>query len=154
MNLVTTVLLLAVVASAGFFVFGLMLISGEGAELKKMTELYESGVEVRAELVSLVPFGSNGYARAVYAWESPEGSGRYQTGANVGPAHVVGRSYPLVFLPRNTKHVHLGTKTATRREVKRRRKYRRDARRMVLLGFTAGALATVGLVLGPDGLGP
>jgi len=148
-NLVMTVLLLAVVVSAGFFVFGLMLMSGERAELRKMTELYESGVEVRAELVSLVPFGSNGYAHAVYTWQSPEGSGRYQTGASVGPAHVVGRSYPLVFLPRNTKHVHLGTKVATRREVKRRRGFLRDARRMALLGFSAGALAAVGLILSP-----
>ncbi|WP_418956967.1 hypothetical protein [Streptomyces tritici] len=149
MTLVMTVLLLALLASAGAFLFGLMLMQGEGAELKKMTELYESGVEVRAELVSLVPFGTNGYASATYEWQSPEGSGRHNKGANAGPAHVVGQEYPLVFLPRNTKHVHLGTKVATRRELKRRREYVRNAQRMALLGFAAGTLATVGLIISP-----
>ncbi|MER7521030.1 DUF3592 domain-containing protein [Streptomyces sp. NPDC126499] len=149
MNLVMTVLLLALLASAGVLFFGLMLMRGEGEELKKMTELYESGVEVRAKLVSLVPFGTNGYASATYEWQSPEGSGRFNTGASVGPAHVVGQRYPLVFDPRNTKRVHLGTKVAVRRERKRRQGYARNARRMALLSFAAGALATVGLIISP-----
>jgi hypothetical protein len=148
-NLVMTVLLLAVLASAAFCFFGLMLIKGEGAELKKMTELYESGVEVRAELVSLVPFGTNGYASAVYEWQSPEGSGRHQKGASVGHAHVVGQSYPLVFDPQNTRRVHLGTKVAVRRERKRRQGYVRNAQRMALLALAGGALATVGLIISP-----
>ncbi|MFG2328544.1 DUF3592 domain-containing protein [Streptomyces sp. NPDC048604] len=149
MNLVMTVLLLAVLASAAFCIFGLMLMSGEGSELKKMTELYETGVEVRAELVGLAPFGKDGYASVTYAWESPEGSGRLNKGASVGPAHVVGERYPLVFDPQNTKRAHLGTKVAVRRELKRRRGYVRNARRMALLGFAAGALATVGMIVSP-----
>ncbi|MFF8387314.1 hypothetical protein ACF053_27235 [Streptomyces kanasensis] len=149
MNLVMTVLLLAVLASVACCFFGLAQMKGEGAELKKMTELYESGVEVQAELVGLAPFGTNGYASAVYEWLSPEGSGRYQTGAKVGHAHVVGQRYPLVFDPRNIKRVHLGTKVAVRRERKRRQGYVRSAQRMALLAFAAGALATVGLVISP-----
>ncbi|MFF8830815.1 hypothetical protein [Streptomyces sp. NPDC015131] len=149
MNLVMSVLLLAVLASAAFCFFGLIQIKGEAVELKKMTELYESGVEVRAELVSLVPFGTRGYASAVYAWQSPEGSGRYQTGASVGHAHVVGQSYPLVFDPQNTRRVRLGTKVAVRRERKRRQGYVRDAQRMALLALAGGALATVGLIISP-----
>ncbi|MEV6552017.1 DUF3592 domain-containing protein [Streptomyces sp. NPDC051597] len=149
MNLVMTVLLLAVLASAALCVFGLLLVQGEGEELKKMTELYESGVEVRAELVSLVPFGTNGYASAVYEWQSTEGSGRHQTGVNAGHAHVVGHSYPLVFNPHNTRRVHLGTKVAVRRERKRRQDSVRNARRMALWALAGGALAAVGLIISP-----
>lgn len=99
--------------------------------------------------MSLVPFGTNGYASAVYEWQSPEGSGRHQKGANVGHAHVVGQSYPLVFDPQNTRRVHLGTKVAVRRERKRRQGYVRNAQRMTLLALAGGALATVGLIISP-----
>ncbi|WP_406860823.1 DUF3592 domain-containing protein [Streptomyces sp. HUAS MG47] len=149
MTAVMTVLLLALVVSVAFCGFGLMLMNGEGSELKKMTELYETGVEVRAELVSLVPFGKDGYASATYVWQSPDGSGRLNKGANVGPAHKVGERYPLVFDPQNTKRVHLGTKVAVRRERKRRQGYVRDAQRMALLAFAAGTLATVGMIVSP-----
>lgn len=148
-NLVTTVLLLALLAAAAVLLLGLALMKGEGSELKKMTELYESGVEVRAELVSLVPFGTRGYASAVYAWQSPQGSGRFSKGASVGPAHVVGQRYPLVFDPRNIRRVHLGTKVAVGRERRRRRGYVRNAQRMALLSTVVGALAAAGLALSP-----
>lgn len=148
-NLVTVVLLLSLVVSVLVCGFALLLMNGEGAELKKMTELCESGVEVQAQLVSLVPFGNRGYAHAVYEFPSPHGSTRHQKGAEVGPAHVVGDRYPMVFDPRNTKRVHLGTKAAVRRERKRRQGYLRNAQRMALVSFAAGALATVGLILNP-----
>lgn len=148
-NLVLTVLLLAALASATLCFFSLMLMRGEGAELKRMTKLNESGAEVRAKLVNLVPFGTNGYANAVYEWQSPEGSGQHHRGVNVGHAHVVGQRYPLVFDPRNTKCVHLGTQVAVRRECKRLKRQVRRMRRMALLSFVAGALATVGLIISP-----
>ncbi len=148
-NLVLTVLVLAALASAALCFFGLMLMSGERAQLKRMRELHESGIEVRAELVSLVPFGTRGYARVVYEWQSPEGSGRHTQGANMGHAHVVGRRYPLVFDPRNTKRAHLGTQVAVRRECKRLERQVRHMRRMALASFLTGALATAGLVISP-----
>ncbi|MFI6874531.1 DUF3592 domain-containing protein [Streptomyces sp. NPDC050400] len=147
MTLVIAVLVLSLVASVPACVFGLMLMKGEGAELKKMTELYESGVEVQAQLVSLVPFGNRGYAHAHYEFPSPQGPARHEKGAEVGPAHVVGERYPMVFDPQNTKRVHLGTKASVRRERARRVGYVRNAKRMAVLSFAAGTLATVGLVL-------
>lgn len=151
MNLVTAVLVCFIIASVPVCIFGLMLISGERSELKKMTELSESGVEVQARLVSLVPFGERGYAHVVYEFETAEGGiNRHQAGASRGPAHVVGHLYPLVHDPENPKRVHMGTLSTVRKERKRRRGYVRSSQRMALLSFTAGVLATVGLIVSPS----
>ncbi|MFE2163547.1 DUF3592 domain-containing protein [Streptomyces sp. NPDC059447] len=151
MNLVTAVLVCFVLASVPVCFFGLMMISGERSELRKMTELSESGVEVQARLVSLVPFGERGYASVVYEFETPGGGvSRHQKGALRGPAHVVGDLYPLVHDPENAKRVHMGTLSTVRKERKRRRGYLRNAQRMALLSFAAGVLATVGLIVSPS----
>lgn len=149
-NLVTVVLVCFIIASVPLCIFSLMLMSGEGAELKKMKELSESGIEVQARLVSLVPFGTRGYAHAVYEFESPGGgTARHQSGATVGPAYVVGDSYPLVHHPENTKRLHMGTMSTVRRERRSRQSSVRGARRTALLSVAAGVLATVGLIVSP-----
>ncbi|MFD4247606.1 DUF3592 domain-containing protein [Streptomyces sp. NPDC058525] len=151
MNLVTAVLVCFIIASVPVCIFGLMLISGERSELRKMTELSESGVEVPARLVSLVPFGKRGYAHVVYEFETPDGGTvRHQKGASRGPAHVVGHLYPLVHDPENTQRVHMGTLSTVRKERKRRQGYMRNSQRVALLSFAAGVLAAVGLIVSPS----
>ncbi|MFJ7157376.1 DUF3592 domain-containing protein [Streptomyces sp. NPDC101118] len=151
MNLVTAVLVCFIVASVPVCIFGLMLVSGERSELKRMMRLSESGVEVQARLVSLVPFGERGYAHVVYEFETPGGGiARHEKGASRGPAHVVGHLYPLVHEPDNTRSVHMGTLSTVRRERRRRQGYVRSSRRMALLALAAGVLATVGLIVSPS----
>ncbi|MEU4126805.1 MULTISPECIES: DUF3592 domain-containing protein [Streptomyces] len=150
MNLVTAVLVCFIIASVPVFLFGLMLMSGERGELKKMTELSESGIEVQASLVGLQPFGTRGYASAVYEFQSPSGATvRHSKGVNFGAAHVVGQKYPLVHAPHDMKRLHMGTMSTVRQERGRRKGYLRGAQWTVLLAFVAGALATVGLIVSP-----
>ncbi|MGW2020456.1 hypothetical protein [Streptomyces sp. NPDC001927] len=151
MNLVIAVLVCFIIASVPVFVFSLMLISGERSELKRMTELSESGVEVQARLVSLAPFGTRGYASVTYEFPTPNGgTARHNKGANFGPAHVVGDEYPLVHHPTNTRIVHMGTLSTVRQERGRRKGYMRSAQRTALLSLAAGVLATIGLIVSPS----
>ncbi|MEU8619836.1 DUF3592 domain-containing protein [Streptomyces sp. NPDC048623] len=150
MNLVTGVLVCFIVASVPAFFFGLMLISGERHERKRMTGLCESGVEVQAKLISLVPFGKNGYASVTYEFETATGTVRHNKGANRGPAHVIGHEYPMVYDPQNPKSVHLGDMAAARKERKRRQGDVRGAQRFALLSLAVGVLATVGLIVSPS----
>ncbi|WP_405444889.1 hypothetical protein [Streptomyces erythrochromogenes] len=151
MNLVTAVLVCFIIASVPVFLVGVMLISGERSELKKMTELAQSGVEVEARLMSLVPFGTRGYASAAYEFQTPDGrAARHQTGVNFGSAHVVGDAYPLVHHPTNTKVVHMGTLSTVRKEVRFRKSSVRGAQRTALLSLAAGVLATIGLIVSPS----
>jgi hypothetical protein len=150
-NLVTAVLVCFLIASVPVCIFGLMLMAGERDELKKMTELIESGIEVQARLVSLVPFVKQDYASAVYEFTTPNGqTARHQTGVTLGPAHVVGDPYPLVHHPQNTKRLHMGTMSTVRRERRSRRGSVTFAQRMALVSFAAGVLATVGLIVSPS----
>ncbi|MFF8604768.1 DUF3592 domain-containing protein [Streptomyces sp. NPDC015346] len=150
-NLVTAVLVCFIIASVPVFIFGLMLIAGERDELKKMTELNESGIEVQARLVSLTPINTQGTGRVIYEFETPDGqNARHQTGVSMGPAHVVGDLYPLVYDPRNTKRVHMGTKATVRKERRFRQGSVRGAKRLALLSFVAGVMATVGLIVSPS----
>ncbi|HEY9373445.1 DUF3592 domain-containing protein [Streptomyces sp.] len=150
MTLVIAVLVLFVVASAAVCIFGLMLMSGEGSELKRVTKLAESGIEVEAKLVSLVPFGNRRYASATYEFPTPDGgTARHNKGETFGPALVVGDPYPLVHDPENAKSVHMGTMATVRREVRFRRSSVRGAKRTALVSFAAGVLATVGLIVSP-----
>ncbi|MEU4268269.1 hypothetical protein [Streptomyces sp. NPDC026092] len=151
MNLVTAVLVCFIIASVPVFFFGLMIISGERAELKKMTELSATGVEVQSRLVRVEPFGQRGYASVTYEFPTPTGgTARHGTGANFGAAHVVGDAYPLVHHPTNTKIVHMGTMSTVRQERERRKGYLRGAQRTALLSFAAGVLATIGLIVSPS----
>ncbi|MCX2179760.1 hypothetical protein KV205_04325 [Streptomyces sp. SKN60] len=150
MNLVTGVLVCFIVASVPVCVFGLMLISGERRERKRMTGLCQSGVEVQAKLVSLVPFGNRGYASVTYEFQTPTGTVRHNKGASQGPAHVIGHEYPMVYDPQNTKSVHLGDMAAAHKERRNREGYVRGAQRLTLLSLAAGVLATVGLIVSPS----
>ncbi|MFF9017499.1 hypothetical protein ACF09C_31635 [Streptomyces sp. NPDC014870] len=151
MNLVTAVLVCFMIASVPVCIFGLMLISGERSELKKMTELSETGIEVRSRLVRLEPFGPRGYASVTYEFPTPTGgAARHNTGVNFGSAHVVGDEYPLVHHPTNIKIVHMGTMSTVRQERGRRKGYVRGAQRIALLSFAAGVLATIGLIVSPS----
>lgn len=140
-----------IIASVPVFIFGLLHMSGERGELKKMTELSESGIEAQARLVGLEPFGTRGYANAVYEFQSPGGATvRHNQGVNFGAAHVVGHTYPLVHAPHDMKRLHMGTMSTVRQERGRRKGYLRAAHRTVLLAFAAGVLATVGLIVSPS----
>ncbi|MFH8473636.1 hypothetical protein [Streptomyces sp. NPDC018000] len=150
MNMVNVVLIGFAVVSVPAFVFCLMLMQGTREELKKMTELNETGIEVQARLVSLVPFGTKGYAHALYEFEGPNGETvRHQKGATAGPAHVVGDTYPLVHHPQRTNRLHMGTKKTVRKERRMQAGYMRNAQWMALISLVAGALAIVGFVLSP-----
>ncbi|MFI8962433.1 DUF3592 domain-containing protein [Streptomyces sp. NPDC053493] len=151
MNLVTAVLVCFLLASVPGCLFGLMLMSGDRRGLKEMKELSESGVEVQARLVTLVPFGNRGYAHVAYEFTTPGGGiARHEKGAIRGPAHVVGHRYPLVHDPENTRRVHMGTLATVRKELRRRKSYLRNMRRMALLSLAAGVLAAVGLIVSPS----
>ncbi|XIE78454.1 hypothetical protein AB6O49_10530 [Streptomyces sp. SBR177] len=71
MTLVMAVLVGFVLVPGAFLVFGLMQISGESHERKRIRRLCESGVVVQARLISLVPFGTRGYASATYEFDTP-----------------------------------------------------------------------------------
>ncbi|MFI8823933.1 DUF3592 domain-containing protein [Streptomyces sp. NPDC053431] len=149
-NLVTAVLVCFIILSVPVFVFGLLLIAGERDARKKMTELNESGVEVEARLVSLRPINTTGTGSAVYEFDTQHGqTAQYRTGVTMGPAHVVGDRYPLVYDPLNTRRVHMGTKATVRRERKNRHVSVRGATWLTLLSLAAGTLATVGLIVSP-----
>ncbi|MFF8602661.1 DUF3592 domain-containing protein [Streptomyces sp. NPDC015232] len=150
MTLVMAVLVGFVLVPGAFLVFGLMQISGERHERKRITRLCEYGVEVQARLISLAPFGTRGYASVTYEFDTPDGTVRHNKGATRGPAHVVGRTYPMVYDPDNPKSVHLGDLAAAHKERRRREGYVRDAQRMVLLSLAAATLATVGLIVSPS----
>ncbi|MET8570307.1 DUF3592 domain-containing protein [Streptomyces sp. NPDC004783] len=150
MNLVTAVLVCFLVVSVPVFLFGLLLMAGEREELKKMTDLHESGVEVQARLVSLRPINTRGTGSAVYEFSTGDGrTVQHGAGVSMGPAHVVGDLYPLVYDPHNVKRVHMGTKATVRKERKWRGGSVRGAQRTAVLSLAVGVLATVGLMLSP-----
>lgn len=148
--MVNVVLICFAVASVAGIGFGLMWMLGERNELKRMTELDDNGIAVQARLVGLMPFGTKGYAHAVYEFEGPNGETlRHQQGAVAGPAYVVGDTYPLVHVPQRAKHVHMGTEATVRKERRNRAGYVKSAQRLALVSLAAGVLATVGLVFSP-----
>ncbi|GAA2467820.1 hypothetical protein [Streptomyces lavendulocolor] len=150
MNLVNIVLVCFAVAAVPLFIFGAGWRQGERSELKKMTELDETGIEVQARLVSLVPFGNGQYAHAHYEFESPDGSPvRHRTGATVGPAHVVGDTYAFVHHPQFPTRLHMGTKQTVRKERKNRAGLLRCAQWIMFGSLVTEALAVVGLVFSP-----
>ncbi|MEU7278924.1 hypothetical protein AB0A69_09135 [Streptomyces sp. NPDC045431] len=150
MNLVNAVLICFAIASVPGLMFGLMCVKGERTVLKKMTELDETGIEVQARLVSLVPFGKGRFAHAVYEFEGPGGTYvRHEQGATVGPAHVVGETYAFVHHPQFPKRLHMGTAKTIRKERRARARYLREGQRIALCSLAAGVLAGVGLVFGP-----
>ncbi|MFG2328542.1 DUF3592 domain-containing protein [Streptomyces sp. NPDC048604] len=150
MTLVIVVLVCFIIASVPACLFGLGLMAGERGELKKMTDLNESGVEVQARLLSLTPINTSGTGSVIYEFETATGTARHATGVSMGPAHVVGDLYPLVYDPQNTKRVHMGTKATVRRERRFREGSVRFAKKMALVSFVAGTLATVGLIVSPS----
>ncbi|MFB7375574.1 hypothetical protein ACFC0D_37770 [Streptomyces sp. NPDC056222] len=149
-NLVTAVLACFIIASVPVFIFGLLIVAGEGGELKKMEDLNESGLEVQARLVSAVPINTTGTLSVIYEFRTATGTARHQTGVSVGPAHVVDDLYPLVYDPNNVKRVHMGTKATVRKERRFRQSSLRGAKLTALLSFAAGVLATVGLIVSPS----
>ncbi|MEU8531209.1 hypothetical protein AB0C77_37400 [Streptomyces sp. NPDC048629] len=132
------------------FVYGLGWIKGERNHLRDMTELAESGIETQAELVSLVPFGNHGSAHADYLYNTPNGGQNQHAGvATLGPAHVVGDSYPMVHHPHKPKIVVMGTMANVRREQRMRQHFLKQARQLTLLSVLTGALAVAGILIGP-----
>ncbi|MFD0369860.1 hypothetical protein [Streptomyces sp. NPDC059071] len=150
MDMVILVLSVFVLAGGGLFLFGLLWLSGERSELRAMTELAETGVEVRAALVALQPLVRTDTLRAHYEYPAADGSrARHTTGVSPNPLYRVGETYSLVRLPRVAKKVHMGTMAAVRKERADRERYVRQAVWLVIAGFTACATAVTGLVLVP-----
>lgn len=148
--MVIFVLIGFVVLSTLGLLFGLALISGERQELKKMTELGETGIEVRARVKHITPVGTKGYGRVLYEFDGPDGGAvRYEKPESLAPHHVVGATFPLVHHPRNTKSLHMGTKAVVRKERKGRQSSIKLAYGFTLASATVCALAIVGLVLSP-----
>jgi len=148
--MVNAVLIGFAALSVPVFIFALLWMQGEQEELTKMTELDESGIEVQARLVDLVPFGTKGYAHAFYEFEGPRGETvRHRKGETVAPVHVVGDTYPLVHHPQLTNRLHMGTKKTVRKERRTRQGYVRGTRWLALTSFMVCLLAIGGYVLSP-----
>ncbi|WP_329120770.1 hypothetical protein [Streptomyces sp. NBC_01353] len=148
--MVNAVLIGFIVLSVVGFLFGLALKSGEGQELKRMTELDESGIEVQARVAHVMPVGTKGYGRVLYEFDGPNGESlRHEMPESLAPHHVVGATFPLVHHPRAAKNVKMGTMTLVRKERRMREGSVKGVRWFILMTVAVCALAVVGLVLSP-----
>ncbi|MFF4323287.1 hypothetical protein [Streptomyces sp. NPDC001568] len=119
---------------------------GSTSGVREFKELEDMGIESHARLTYLEPFGTRGYASAVYEIEVPGGDNvRKETGVTVTPDLVIGDAYPIV------RHHQLPTRSyvGTMEEVVDWRKtHERAAAGAKRLGRIAAALAVASLASG------